>query len=463
MKYPKQLEKRLAEIKSVVDSWPVDKDLHEVMSWILQFEKEDYDLAIRIIKNLNIIGADHLNAALSVAYSKLLRHARDKEIDINKENTLYTPIGSAGKSGAMVAYNFRLINGLNSSYFLSSDTLDMVKEGKIKNLVLIDDIIATGNQSSAVLKEMATKARTLGIQNVFLMTAIGFKQGIEKLRDTQVADVFSALEYDESDTVTNLDSDFYEALTHGQRIRYKDALANYCDWGYGGIGGLIAFYYNTPNCSLPVIWSSKNGWIPLFPRKFDLKNEGPELYSLDELMKEKEPIKVVEKEECSIYVEGKTEELFIQTLAAKYSNFGYHNINIVSIGPFHQKSLITSLMKYSQKVLFVSDEEKDVENAHVIAIRETIDQENLIMIGAVMGYFDVDKIRKSEWFSKIINDDIFDQIENEKELYAYLENKLIKRPSQQRTDNMRELIDNCSRQEKIDELLDVFKKEDSEI
>ncbi len=36
--------------------------------------------------------------------------------------------------------------------------------------------------------------------------------------------------------------------------------------GYGGIGALLVFYYNTPNTTLPIVWSSLNGWIPLFRR-----------------------------------------------------------------------------------------------------------------------------------------------------------------------------------------------------
>ena len=263
MKYPKYLEVRLQEIREVVESWPIDKPIEEVMSWILQFESSHYDLALRVIKNLNVIGPDDLNIALSVAYSKLLRHAREKDDNISIGNTLYMPIGSDGKSGAMVAYNFRMINDLSSSYFMSKDTFEFVKEGKIRNLVLVDDIIATGDQSGQQLKEIAEKARSLGIKNVYLVTAFGYRKGIDRLRDTQVADVFSAVEYDDRDTVMNLDSLFYDNLPHDQRRQYWEAISKYYGgYGYssnnnGPIGGLIAFYYNTPNCTLNMIWGIK--------------------------------------------------------------------------------------------------------------------------------------------------------------------------------------------------------------
>ena len=183
MKYPKYLEARLSEIENVIKSWPFEKTLTEVMSWILQFEPDHYDMALRAVTNLNVIGEHDLKTALSVAYSKLLRHAKDSGIKISRENTLYMPIGSDGESVAMVAYHFRTINDLSSSYFMSSETMELIKSGTIHNLVLVDDIIATGEQSGEQLVEVANKARILGIKNVYLVTAFGFRVGIDRLRD----------------------------------------------------------------------------------------------------------------------------------------------------------------------------------------------------------------------------------------------------------------------------------------
>lgn len=465
MKYPLKLENKLSQIQEIVLGWPVEKPISDVMKWLLQFESDYYDLAIRVLKNLNVIGSDDLNSALSVAYSKLKRHAREMGNTISKDNTLYMPIGNDGKSGAMIAYNFRMINGLNSAYFLSKDTLDRVKEGKINNLVLIDDIIATGEQSSKQLKEIADKARQLGIQNIYLMTAFGFKEGIEKLRETQVADVFSAIEYDEKDTVMSLDSAFYEGLPHQKRQQYLEAISKYYKgYGYGIIGALITFYYNTPNCSIGMIWGSDEGWIPLFPRKFDLKNIGPELYELDELIKSEQPTEVVQKAECSIYVEGKAEEFFIQELAKKYDNFGYTEVNVVSIGLFFSANLITSLKKYSKRVFFVTSNKQDEETGYTKVVREAMGDTRLEQMDPVMSYFKLEEIKKSDRFMKVIHQDMLDDSNPEETIMAFLENKLIKKaPAIYKVDNMKELIDKCADEEKIQSLIRIFQKEDSEI
>ena len=56
MKYPRELEDKVKEIKTIIEGWPVEKSLNEVMEWILQFETEDFELALRILKQLNVVG-----------------------------------------------------------------------------------------------------------------------------------------------------------------------------------------------------------------------------------------------------------------------------------------------------------------------------------------------------------------------------------------------------------------------
>ena len=69
MKYPRALEDKVKEIEAIIEKWPVEKSLQEVMEWILQFETEDFDLAIRIIRQMNVIGQKDFEGALKIAFS----------------------------------------------------------------------------------------------------------------------------------------------------------------------------------------------------------------------------------------------------------------------------------------------------------------------------------------------------------------------------------------------------------
>jgi hypothetical protein len=59
--------------------------------------------------------------------------------------------------------------------------------------------------------------------------------------------------------VQSLDSNFYEGIPYEERSLLKDRLEYYggrvnkSPLGYGGLGGLIVFYYNTPNSTVPIV------------------------------------------------------------------------------------------------------------------------------------------------------------------------------------------------------------------
>ena len=66
------------------------------------------------------------NSALAISYSKLMRRAKSKKINISLKNTMFAAIGGASKSGAMIAYNFRLINELAAANFLDEETIKFI-------------------------------------------------------------------------------------------------------------------------------------------------------------------------------------------------------------------------------------------------------------------------------------------------------------------------------------------------
>ncbi|MCS5949429.1 hypothetical protein LNO88_02460 [Klebsiella pneumoniae subsp. pneumoniae] len=157
MRYPISLSKRIDEVKNIVESWPVEKDINQVLNWLMQFDNDDIDLAIRIIKNLNVIGFEDLNTALIIAYSKLERMSIEKGTRITSKNTLFAGIGDGAKSGAMIGYNFRIINELPEGNFMGEHSLDYLEKGFIDNIVLVDDIVGTGRQATEEIKELTQK------------------------------------------------------------------------------------------------------------------------------------------------------------------------------------------------------------------------------------------------------------------------------------------------------------------
>lgn len=458
MKYPIEIEKQIIEIASIVNSWPVKKEVSEVMNWVLQFDNEDFEIAFRIIKNINVLGPEELNSALAISYSKLMRQAKNKNINLSLKNTMYAAIGGASKSGAMIAYNFRLINELASANFLDDDSIKYIEQGKIENLVLIDDIIGSGDQSAKELQELAERVIPLGVKNIFVLTAVGFKSGIKKVIDTELADVFSALEYDEQDCVISLDSKFYDGLPYSQRKQMQEKLAKYKGLGYNGIGALIAFYYNTPNCTINSIWANSYGWIPLFPRISNVTGIDKHYPGLENAVvnpPEPNESSKLPINSLTIFVEGKTEEIFLEKLGTKFENFGYEKLDVISIGPFYSEKLIASLQNLASNYILITEAE-DPNTAHMRRVKDIVKENKLILMDDILTYFDIQRILE-DFLGKLPIED--NHPTSEAETRLYLDIKLFKRPSSSiRQGNIEQLVDNFLLIDRAKQLIDKIKE-----
>jgi hypothetical protein len=419
MKYPISHLSKFEEIEQIVKKWPVEKEFDHVLKWLMQFDSEDLDIGIRVVRNLNVIGFEDLNTALSIAYSKLERMAIDKGTKISSRNTLFAGIGDGAKSGAMIGYNFRLINEIPEDNFIDDESIQYLEQGMIDNVVLIDDIVGTGDQALKEIKALTDKITPFGVKNIFLLTAVGMKDGIDKIAEKTKAYVFSAFEYSELDTVTSLDSYFYEGISHEKRaslrtrLEYYGKVSNKAGIGYGGIGALIAFYYNTPNISLPVIWGSKNSWIPLFKRT--LKINGINSYykqietSINKKKKQKETIH--NEEEIILLVEGKSDEAFFEYISEQIiDQVPFAKINVISLGGYSSKKLIDNIARLSAYYLFIIEDDPISNKFYMTQVINNIAENPHIFVKSFIYYININVLFQDEYWSKLAL--VYDKIEN---------------------------------------------------
>lgn len=405
MKYPISHNRYIEELEAVVASWPVDKSFDDVLKWLMQFDNEDIDLAVRIVKNLNVIGFDDLNTSLSIAYSKLERAAIDRNSPISSSNTLFAGLGDGGKSGAMMGYNFRVINEIPEENFLTDESLKYLEQGRIDNIVLIDDVIGTGDQATEEIKKLTEKITPFGVKNIFMLTAVGMGVGIKKILKDTKAHVFSAFEYSDLDTAQNLDSMFYEGVSHENRKKMQARLEYYgavtSDWplGYGGIGAFISFYYNTPNISVPLIWSSRNSWIPLFKRT--VKIDGISSYykqidsSLNKRKKGNTP-PPQKNNELQVFVEGRIDEAFFDYIVSAIESPYFEKISIVSLGGFGSKSLFENIARLSKNYLFILEDDNLAPRGHVERLKTRLAGHPQIDVAQPEDFLDINALRQDE-------------------------------------------------------------------
>lgn len=473
MKYPSKIQEQLEEVEDLIKSWSVHISFDQVLQWIMQFDNDDFDLAIRILKNLNVIGFKELNKGLEIAYSKLERKAIEAGTRITQKNTIFAGIGEYSKSGNMISYNFRLTNSISEDNFkLDEKTLEYLEAGEIKNIVLIDDILSTGTSVLKEVKKLTEKTIPLKVENIFVSTAVGMSDGIEKVKEETKGKVhiFSAFEYDSSDTVMSLDSKFYEGIPYQNRIKVKEQLEYYGKiiypkgkLGFGSVGGLIVFYYNTPNTTIPLVWGHNNSWIPLFKRATRLTGISAHYKEFDKAINKKvknQLNKVKNSDELTIYVEGTTDEIFFECQIEKLNNeLDFKKIDVISLGGFMSKKLIENLGRITTtKFLFIAESSPFEPKGYTARIKDNINELPHLYMKPFIGYVNIDALYLDEDFTKYLpkEEELLELDENEK--LRIIERHLRRRGLSMKKNLISSIIEKHGNKSEIDKLFASIKE-----
>ena len=236
-----------------------------IVQWINQFEKEDQDVAFSILRRIKYYSSEDVFQFCKLNYSNWII-----ECDASVKETLFIPLGGAGKSGSMIGYLFRMANNIPKKNYCSLYEIEQcgyVFDDKIKDIVLLDDYSGTGDQfiKDEILNNILTHAKEkIRVSFLPIVMSRQAKNRIEEQTNVQIycQQIREEREYSEVEDAL-IRRYGKELFVHdGEDLRY----------GWGCMGETIAFFYNVPNNSLPIIWSNdysaetNANWIPLFPR-----------------------------------------------------------------------------------------------------------------------------------------------------------------------------------------------------
>jgi hypothetical protein len=378
MRYPKSIADEVDRIEQVISTWPADMaaSLDDVIKWVLQFDEGDFGLALRVVQNLNVVGQRDIDRGLQIAFSKLVRKAVEKNSRITGQNTMYASMGEVGKSGAMIGYHLRMNASISEENFLGPESFHHIEAGRVENLVLLDDVIGTGHQATKEIEKLAESVLPLGVKNIFVLSVCGMKNAIEEIEEKTKAFTFSAFEYNVADTASSLDSPFYAGVPHDERLLLRNRLKEYgkiCyksnPLGYGELAGLLVLPYNTPNFTLPIVWSDNNEWIPLFRRVRRVNGISAYYKQFKEAVEKKTQADKPADESTdlgnvTLFVEGKRDEVFFDELvtrAALAEQIGAKSVSVVSLGSnVAPERLAELLASTTPNAVFVVDDDRYV-------------------------------------------------------------------------------------------------------
>lgn len=195
--------------------------------------------------------------------------------------TLYLPMfsknGKYNHSFEMIK-NFQIGTQLASDYFITNPTEAQNSSSyplnQIKNIVIIDDFIGTGNTFKKFIRHLNSNyPKLVKGKNLYLIVVEICDFGLEKIKQYLKK---------ESINVTIIPHKIHKKAFHENHIfdskhatsareiikQRETAIGSSYILGYEESEALLAFYYNTPNNTLSIFWheNHRRNWNPLFPR-----------------------------------------------------------------------------------------------------------------------------------------------------------------------------------------------------
>lgn len=298
------------KIKVLYDSiWERRADWPSVCSWLSQFEGNLEELennrlqALYLLSNFMYFGTSEIRALLKSLYRDVFRasivgelrhkdqHLKMRDIgqafQTELSRTRFVSLGNPSESSAFLLYYFRQENELPRECFISGaeifSQLDsgqlVLRNSNITRYVFIDDMCGSGKQGEEYSTHtvIPLKAISPDVQ-AYYYALFGTSSGIDHLRRLS--------RFDKIHPVVELDQSF-KCFCEGSRI-YKDAtsplelgagmalahrfgarLEPSHPLGYRDGQLLLGFAYNTPDNSLPILWSTGTDefpWTPVFKR-----------------------------------------------------------------------------------------------------------------------------------------------------------------------------------------------------
>lgn len=278
---------------------------NEIFEWLHNFsnEREVY-LALVLADNIMYYPLNQIRELwrlVLMKYAKLYLLSElfeDKPLPKNEEwyqdylrdRCAFVGYGRAGKSGQMMVYYFKQsqpssLRGdlmfMERAQFLQMKAEDL----STKQIVfLLDDFIGSGNQARAEWyrrnggkeADNGKSFDDLHLENPHLrflyLALVGCKEGREVIEEKTPIKVILGEELDDRfkcfSDISTVYLDPTERAEARKIMEEKGRLLCSHPLGYEDMELAIAFFHNTPDNSLPVIWKrvSGGGWVPLFER-----------------------------------------------------------------------------------------------------------------------------------------------------------------------------------------------------
>jgi hypothetical protein len=185
------------------------------------------------------------------------------------DETQFTFLGNISESSSYLLYHFRQENELSKECFKEKNST--------QNIVFIDDFSISGSQACQYIQAKMNDSSWDANRKVYVLLMIAAEDAITALSSIQGITVLPCIVLNEkskafSNTsitfagyINSVKNDAQKICKHyGAKIIPKSKGMQ--PLGFGNSGYMFGAYYNIPDNTLPIFWSSQNNWHYLFKR-----------------------------------------------------------------------------------------------------------------------------------------------------------------------------------------------------
>lgn len=275
-------------------SWKNELSSNDIDYWLNNFNGKVFDpeiekkLALWMLYNFIYYSQNEISYLCNILCDNLIhkllieggiKNPNKKEIENILSSTFFTPLGNASESGGLILYHFRQSAELNIQKFIYYNKIvEKMNTSDSYNIICMDDCIMSGSSALTFYKKLCNDVDMEKTKcKVYFISLFATKDSLALLREKNINLVYSILldsknQYFSEDSICY--SMFNDLLKPSKELasKYGENLFNPSEEGMESLGYKngqynIGMYYNTPNNSLPIFWSSRNNWHPIFPRK----------------------------------------------------------------------------------------------------------------------------------------------------------------------------------------------------
>lgn len=269
--------------------------------WIENVEEDnDQKLLFELVPNIFFIGREELKALYIEAYINnyakwLIDLANIDFLTLDWENIINTSEPGTWFCPITDSFNVNMffhINDIPTRSDIRPDWRALITLGdfdainqyilshKIKRIVLLEDFVGCGDQTSKTLAQTAEKFKNLHILFIPLIICPKGKENLEKIQNSfsnfRLSPVLTLNVnwFIQEQEIKNSLELFKEISKLSKKVHSKvcgtntidDEIEPYGPLGWKNTGGLIVMHTNTPNNTLPLIHNQSISWEPLFKR-----------------------------------------------------------------------------------------------------------------------------------------------------------------------------------------------------